>query len=90
MTDEELANAIVAAGAAVAGNNKSLEHRFTVDYFDWMTNKDIVRDWRVAGAMMEKIGWCKLYHIIGIQHLAKRVCPRDINEACIMALEDRE
>lgn len=84
MTDEELANAIVAAGVGSTYGNtgwfwiNGMESRLDTEMF--------VRDWRVAGAMMEKVGWSKLYHIIGIQHLAKRVCPRDINKACVKAL----
>ena len=70
MNDKELADKVVALGVGRQGHTKSADG---VGFYytpeddcgeeDGMYSKLFVRDWRVAGALMEKVGTDSCFHI---------------------------
>ncbi len=85
MNDKELADAVVALGI------------FQGNHFYWidkdlarpLTEIEFVRDWRVAGALMEKMVYEELLDMLGNRPaitLDDPVEPREIIEDCVKAL----
>ena len=57
MNDKELADAIVALGVADEKHppqSYRLGNKYQLGYFGWVSAHRLVREWRVAGALMEK------------------------------------
>jgi len=105
MNDKELADRIVALGAlhyapAYAMNSEYWQIPDTNTCFG--KAGQAVRDWRVAGALMEKLldkqdvrmamqildSTTRLVHIVGQADGQSESLPRAINEACVEALDD--
>ena len=99
MTDQELADKVVALGADQCGN----EYRWLrADVVDSLLDEDFVRDWRVAGALMEKVhhiqkttnSWDQTVIIAAperpgkdqIYIVVEESTTRAITEACVEAL----
>ena len=89
MNDKELADRTVALGVgtrADLGNGCVL---YAPPNEGDLDEREFVRDWRVAGAMMEK--WCGEYKMtiaeLLMEHGYDAIDPRAINEACVEALE---
>jgi hypothetical protein len=102
MTDEELANKIVVLGVGRPFTYYDGGDQFYIIKYGKLTADKFVRDWRVAGAMMEKMPdgevtiWQQKYEDdspmwIVETHLTNadgrdESLPRAINEACSEAL----
>ena len=91
MNDKELADKVV----AILGNATVAEWDQPVVIQDngaWMGVVPYVRDWRVAGALMEKAHTLKPpFKWLGVMRLIRRIpaaqnLPRAIIEACVGAL----
>jgi len=93
MTDKELADKVVALGVGQKDSHQKALPYLAPDSTQWDEDELFVRDWRVAGALMEKCRglMMKLPSVIG---KADRICldpdeslPRAIIEACAEALQ---
>ena len=89
MTDKELADKVVALGV---GTKTSFGYQANGYH---VAEPYFVRDWRVAGALMEKFTWNEFDNVIwDIFVPAKEsrcdepIDPRAITEACVEALSD--
>ena len=84
-TDKELADKIVALGVGVL---EQCYYDFQTPLgIDSLSAKHFVRDWRVAGALMEKLAWHQLYFLFKpYRVLVDTVCPRHICATCEEAL----
>ena len=98
MTDEELAERIVALGVGLSGACGYAPTRIA-SRSDFQGAGSFVRDWRVAGALMEKVGhgdwfgsigdWFSDVPIPGTPRFglgSGGSLPRAICEACVLAL----
>ena len=92
MSDQELADAIVALGVATIDTPPHERSGWRVDN-RWITNDPaiFVRDWRVTGALMEKMSLAELSDLFDLLRFAvlageNESLPRAINEACVEAL----
>jgi len=88
--DKELADAVVALGVVMLN---ATSHMFYFDEGETLGRSDykLVRDWRVAGALMEMMSGGNLRHIINNINLIsknKGQLPRAIIEACVEALQE--
>ena len=91
MNDKELADKVVALGAGY--RLKSDGNQYCVfancDWCDTVPSSELVRDWRVAGALMEKFVNEELLDMLGNRPaitIDDQVNPRDIIETCVEAL----
>jgi hypothetical protein len=103
MTDKELADKVVALGVGIVGG--ALTHAPMYRVPDalgeaWLDAEEFVRDWRVAGALMEKVDYfeCKpcpsgkwmvrvsTESMMGVKEAFNESLPRAIIEACVEAL----
>ena len=94
MNDKELADKIVACGVWCSPDHR--KDLFGTEDIGFMRAEPFVRDWRVAGAMMEKIGKicvgacesCIVVHVDDnqTQEFSIESLPRAINEACCQVL----
>jgi len=80
------------SGSEIRGSEKVINSKITT----LVTPYDkFVRDWRVVGALMEKVrkisveAWCKLLKRL-MHEFDSRELPRAIIEACVMELQDNE
>ena len=88
MTDEELAYALVAAGVGLTYGNRRNTGWFWIND-SRLDTEMFVRDWRVAGAMLEMK--YKNHELLFVpERLEGESLPRAINEACVKAMKDRE
>ena len=55
MTDQELADKVVALGVGQKDPHQKILPYLAPDSTEWDEDELFVRDWRVAGAMMEKL-----------------------------------
>lgn len=94
MTDKELADKVIALGV---GNNTHDLYAFGAYHVIGCTFTDFVRDWQVAGALMEKcddveIGslsgdsWAVICNDQSSTQAWNKSLPRAIIEACVEAL----
>ncbi len=103
MTDQdtELANRIVALG--VGEKDDATEYCYSITRSLWMPVKRFVNDWRVAGALMEKVDSCYPEKLIDgrwqvqasmaampidTEWAVSESLPRAICEACVETLEN--
>ena len=96
MNDQELARQIVAHLGGDGPNNYAAYSIVIDELSHWMPAEKFVRNWLVAGAMMEKIGKicvgacesCILVHVDDnqTQEFSIESLPRAINEACCQVL----
>ena len=97
MNDKELADAVVALG--VGGSISDGTYRLSLADIESRTAEQFVRDWRVAGALVEITGWCQAllhpdgYWMVNVGTDNEREgssenesAPRAIIEACVEAL----
>ena len=92
MNDKELAQLAVGFGVGlylITDQKHSMlpgpEHHFELDGRS-MSDSEFVRDWRVAGALMEKFNFGHLSEIIGgAEFWTTEANPRTIIEACLEA-----
>ena len=85
--DKELADRVVALGVgAKCPNGRYVDRSVDGDFY---SDAEFVRDWRVAGALMEKVGNIGLVGELFDQAdlWYKPTEPRTIIEACVEALE---
>ena len=90
MTDKELADRIVAFG--VGGSVSDGTYRLNLKHNEVLTQNKFVRDWRVAGALMEMCVAQRIHLVPIIKSATVRLVrneslPRAINEACSEVLE---
>ena len=98
MTDQELADKIVAFGIGEYNGHKPDGWRFNPGDGWYQNASEFICDWRVAGAMMEKCHDVQIlimegesYHVMAKYRRGKGVAlnqnePRAINKACADAL----
>ena len=90
MNDKELADRIVALWVGDYHIDNMPDYLYSLDNTPFSAEQ-FVRDWRVAGAMMEKV--CEDGETAWIDLVENRLnpwqesLPRAINEACVEALE---
>jgi len=101
MTDQELANKIVASGVGykitLLPPHSGTSWGLTDGDCLWVTLDGFVRDWRVAGAMLEKcfdnsmqgtFAFVEIWeHVWGMMRGGEIPLPRAINEGCVEALK---
>ena len=98
LSDKELADAVVALDIGLLPEDGLYQILFA-DTSDLYTAEMIVRDWRVAGALMEKVWGCNVIrkgdeweaHVVTVgqirEYIARNESPvRAIVEACVKAL----
>jgi hypothetical protein len=93
VSDKELADAVVAHGVGeyLPVNHSHLDlptgEWWHLDGVYTPTAEQFVRDWRVAGALMEKINWLDFIQAVINAGLGGKIEPRAITEACVKALK---
>ena len=103
MNDKELADKVVALGAGYKLKADSEQYCVFADceWCDTVPASELVLDWRVAGALMEKVPWGEWYEADDLGNFISEVEPpmggkrkantfglaRAIIEACVKALE---
>ncbi len=100
MTDKELADKIVALGVG-EGPNNYVAYSLNEALRNWQPPNYFVRDWRVAGALMEKVDSTYPEKLIDdswqvqasmdatpTEWITNESLPRAINEACVEAIGD--
>ncbi len=87
MNDKELAKKLKQFGAEDCGNYRWID----ADVIDSLPIDEFVRDWRVAGALMEKCDDVRCLHNVmrelNFAEHAHYPLPRAIIEACVEALD---
>ena len=100
MNDKKLADKVVALGVGgMFGDGAYFSFENSIANDDqWVIAELFVRDWRVAGALMEKVdkfcaGTCKECILVSVNNnetmeFETESLPRAITEACVEALSD--
>ena len=85
MNDKELADRIVALGVGDDGDATGFYY-LEADEFD---DSEFVRDWRVAGALMEKFFTWQFLYDTAVHRMDESISPREICEICVKEIELR-
>ena len=87
MTDQELADWVIALGVGRKYPSATEQWLYCIAeaHVKGCTKKDFVHDWRVAGALLEKMADCEIDEYIQTSDFRD---PRAIIEACVAALSD--